>query len=407
MDGSLIYRKTRRGAAELSNTHGGHVATPSRRVLIVLDGRRTVEELTELFGAEAVEHALAELEAQGLARLTDPESDGDTTQQVAMLDGYNYPPQPSQPDLALPDAKPRRRGLIWIALALPALAIAGGYWIVTNANRPADAPRDAAVAARPAGAAQTPSAAGPVAQDALDPGEPSTGSPADGPRELPLSGLPPVIITKASATVVAPAGAAPEAPPARRAPERAVAQVETVPAPPPAPETALPKTVAAADPPAQAPQNRPRETPAAAPTVAPPASAAATKVDAGQAERIALRAPAAEPAASETAAPAAPPPVQLAAVAPTPLPATEPITLHPRKRDPPQFPRRALRAKIDEGHVMARIWVTPEGKVDQVDILKATPPRIFDDEVRRALSAWTFDPPGQAVNKTVELTFKP
>jgi protein TonB len=401
MDGSLIYRKTRRGAAELSNTHGGHVATPSRRVLIVLDGRRTVEELTELFGAEAVEQALAELEAQGLARLTDPESDSDTTQQVAMLDGYSYPPrQPSEPDLALPDVKPQRRGLIWIALALPALAIAGGYWIVTNANRPADAPRDAAVAARPAGPAHTPSAAGPVAQDALDPGEPSTGSPTDGPRELPLSGLTPVIITKASATVVAPAGAGPEAPLARRASERAVAQVETVPAPPPAPEVA-PKTVAAADSPArpEAPQNRPRETP-----VAP---ATATKLDTGQAERVALRVPAAEPAAPETAAPAAPPPVQLAAVAPTPLPATEPITLHPRNRDPPQFPRRALRAKIDEGYVMARIWVTPEGKVDQVDIVKATPPRVFDDEVRRALSAWTFDPPGQAVNKTVELTFKP
>jgi TonB family protein len=403
MDGSLIYRKTRRGAAELSITHGGHVATPSRRVLIVLDGRRTVDELTELFGAEVVEQALAELEAQGLARLSDPEGDSQTTQQVAMLDGYSYPPlHPSEAELALPDVKPRRRGgLAWIALALPALAIAGGYWIVTNANRPADAPRHAAAA--------QPAAPGAVAQDVLEPGEPSTGSPAEGPRELPLSGLPPVIITKASATVVAPAGAAPEAPSARHASERlAVAQVEAAPAPPPAPEAA-PKTVAAADPPArqEAPQNRPRETPAAAPTVAPPAPAVATKVDTAQAERVALRAPAAEPAAPEAAAPAAPPPLQVAAAAPTLLPANEPVTLHPRKRDPPQFPGRAVRAKVDEGHVLARIWVTPEGKVEQVDIVKATPPRIFDDEVRRALSAWTFDPPGQAVNRTVELTFKP
>jgi outer membrane biosynthesis protein TonB len=32
---------------------------------------------------------------------------------------------------------------------------------------------------------------------------------------------------------------------------------------------------------------------------------------------------------------------------------------------------------------------------------------VFDDEVRRALSLWTYDPPGHAVKTTVELTFKP
>jgi protein TonB len=66
-----------------------------------------------------------------------------------------------------------------------------------------------------------------------------------------------------------------------------------------------------------------------------------------------------------------------------------------------------LRARILDGYVKARVWVTAEGSVEQVDILKATPPRVFDDEVKRALSAWTFDPPGQATDTTVELTFKP
>jgi periplasmic protein TonB len=400
MDGSLIYRKTRRGAAELAVTHGGHVATPSRRVLIVLDGRRTVEELIELFGAETVEHALAELEAQGLARLIDPEG-GNQTTQVDVLTSYAQLPS-IEPELAPINAKPGRRGLVWIALALPALAIGGGYWVVVNGNRPADAPRGAAVAAaRPADPASAPAAPAAPAPDPVEPGEPSANAQSEGPRELPLSGLPPVVVTKASATVA-------EAPPVRRAPERApVTPAEPAPAPAPAPEAA-PKTVAAADPPPkpETPPSRPREAPATAPTAPSPAPVLAPTVEAPQAERVALRVPLAEPLAA-SAAPPAPPPVQVASVAPTPLPATEAITLHPRKQDPPEFPGRAVRARIDEGRVLARIWVTADGKVDQVDILKATPPRIFDDEVRRALSAWTFDPPGQAVNKTVELTFKP
>ncbi len=68
---------------------------------------------------------------------------------------------------------------------------------------------------------------------------------------------------------------------------------------------------------------------------------------------------------------------------------------------------RALRAKILQGQVLARIWVNAEGSVEQVDIVKADPPRIFDDEVKRALSGWTFDPPGRPVDTTIELMFKP
>ena len=56
---------------------------------------------------------------------------------------------------------------------------------------------------------------------------------------------------------------------------------------------------------------------------------------------------------------------------------------------------------------MARIWVDAQGNVEQVKIVKATPPRMFDDEVQRALSKWTFDPPGERVDTTVELDFKP
>ena len=65
-----------------------------------------------------------------------------------------------------------------------------------------------------------------------------------------------------------------------------------------------------------------------------------------------------------------------------------------------------MRDGIVESKVRVRLWVTPEGKVDQVDVLEATPPGVFDDAVRRALSLWTFEPPGHPLDQVVDLTLK-
>jgi len=110
------------------------------------------------------------------------------------------------------------------------------------------------------------------------------------------------------------------------------------------------------------------------------------------------------PATADTPADSTPAPITTAAVQPVPAPAA-PVELHARKHDAPQYPPRAVRAGVTEGHVEARLWVTAEGTVDKVDILHANPPRVFDDEVRRALSQWTFDPPGRALQKRVDLDF--
>jgi protein TonB len=124
----------------------------------------------------------------------------------------------------------------------------------------------------------------------------------------------------------------------------------------------------------------------------------------------------AENSAAQTALPAPapaadPPPVATATEVanndPQSQPASDPVTLRPLRHDPPQIPPQALRRGIVEGHARARLWVTPEGKVDQVDILEATPPRVLDDEVRRVLSLWTYDPPGRPTDDVVELTLKP
>jgi outer membrane biosynthesis protein TonB len=54
-----------------------------------------------------------------------------------------------------------------------------------------------------------------------------------------------------------------------------------------------------------------------------------------------------------------------------------------------------------------RLRVTPEGRVDQIDIVEATPPGVVDDEVRRTLSLRTFEAPARSTDEIVDLTLKP
>ena len=72
----------------------------------------------------------------------------------------------------------------------------------------------------------------------------------------------------------------------------------------------------------------------------------------------------------------------------------------PTVRIEPQYPPRALRAGI-EGLVTVEFTIALDGSVKDVDIVKADPPQIFDNEVLRALKRWKFQP--QTVDgKTVE-----
>jgi protein TonB len=144
------------------------------------------------------------------------------------------------------------------------------------------------------------------------------------------------------------------------------------------------------------------DAPAAEATSSVPSSASERETPAARSVPVAATAPTPPPAAPAASAPVE----QLAALTPPARPKSEPVQLRPRKHDPPEFPGRALRARVLEGHVLAHLWITAEGTVDQVDIVKATPTRVFDEEVKRALSQWTFDPPGRPTETTVELNFK-
>lgn len=143
-------------------------------------------------------------------------------------------------------------------------------------------------------------------------------------------------------------------------------------------QPAPPKTAIVASPP-EPPKAAP--TPAPAPIEPPKPAPAETK------------AAAAPPPATPAPAPVAPPKVAVAAPPTDVKPA--PAKAAPREprlvaRVEPDFPPEAVRAGITSGTVKARMTLDGAGQVTRVDIVEATPRRVFDKAVMRALSQWRF-----------------
>ena len=76
------------------------------------------------------------------------------------------------------------------------------------------------------------------------------------------------------------------------------------------------------------------------------------------------------------------------------------------ERVQPEFPREADRAGVNDGKVKARMTIDASGEVTRVEVLEATPRRIFDREVVRALSQWRFAKGSEARAMEVELDFR-
>jgi len=361
LDASGVYRKSGLGAARLAAPHSDALLPRERNLLILLDGRRTVSELSELLGAENVRRLMPTLLAKGFARRVDPRPDADWDNAITQL-------YVDRPDRTLPAARaraPRADGhsLAWAAL-LFVLSIGFAGWFAHDYRSRAEVLyRLVRVPAIEVGAA--PSAARGTIAGALGAGRPEPVAQAS---VTPISRLPAAVVSTPAAA--APGRVPPHvAPRQRQAGARTDAHTQSPPAAaaagPQAAEPALAQIVAGA--PAT-------EVAAASPAPDPPAAAPATQV--------ALQAPPAPPAA-EAAAPLA------------------------LRRDPPRIPEQAARGGLAEGHAQVRLWITPEGKVDQVDILQAQPAGVFEDEVRRALSLWSFDPPGHPLDQVMDLTLKP
>ena len=65
VDGTLVYSKTPRGIAEIS-LRSAQLPMRTRRVLIMVDGKRTVDDLSILAKPGEIESAIASLESGGL-----------------------------------------------------------------------------------------------------------------------------------------------------------------------------------------------------------------------------------------------------------------------------------------------------------------------------------------------------
>jgi protein TonB len=57
----------------------------------------------------------------------------------------------------------------------------------------------------------------------------------------------------------------------------------------------------------------------------------------------------------------------------------------------PEFPREAVMAGIEKGVVKARMTIDVTGEVTRVEVLDATPRRVFDRAVVKTLSQWRFN----------------
>jgi protein TonB len=76
------------------------------------------------------------------------------------------------------------------------------------------------------------------------------------------------------------------------------------------------------------------------------------------------------------------------------------------QRVEPEFPREAIQAGAAKGVVRARMTLDGSGEVTRVEILDASPRRLFDRAVVKALSQWRFDSGKDRRNVEIDIEFK-
>jgi TonB family protein len=432
-----VYGKTAAGSQALGAARGA-LSSSSRQLLILIDGHRTLGELQQMFPGDTFAAALDTLESQGLIECLrhipdegtdvhgDPAVTGeraagaagdaafefaarassapDATQGAAAAEEAGAPttqmpaaagraerrkrprtPLPIEMPLAeasLPpiaegvgaelDNEGGGRGMLPIVLggivvfaAIGGVLFASGGLGLFGSTRPDAPPATTIVPAAPAQPAEPAAEANGGANGAANTGANS-----------------------ASAT---PAASATTPNPARGAPP--VDVTAAVPPPPVAPETVTTQTNPAAAPSAaDAAQVNPIDaaaapSKAAAPKTAPPAPDKPTARNAAKPLKIAPPAP----SAANDAAPMAP----------------KAPSLHVRNQVMPQLPKLALNLGIASGHVVVLLHVNPDGTVERVELVSATPPQVYDAAMERAFQQWTFDPLGIPGRMTVEIEVRP
>jgi TonB family protein len=348
-----VYGKTNSGASALSSTRGA-LSSSARQLLILIDGQRSVGDLTSIFGGEALDRSLALLESEGYVEIVRhfPE-----TEDSPAVDGgaFALEQAPSEPT----NAAPRRSSTVPVVLA-GLIAIMGIIWLF----------------AHEVGVTQSPKvSAAPLAAPAASMPGPPRPAPAD-----------------ADEVIAAPKLTAPEPMPlpVSAEPKRSPVHAKQDPASDSKPIPALEQR-AGESPPARD----------AAPATSRPAPANANPAPGTLA--VPAAATAAQPPSAQSGNVAAPPAV--ANERPAPAPAPTPV-LHVRDQVTPQIPKLAKALGINSGHVVVVLHVTAKGTVERVELVSATPPEVYDQDMEQVFGKWTFDP-GQPGRMTVEVDLRP
>lgn len=77
------------------------------------------------------------------------------------------------------------------------------------------------------------------------------------------------------------------------------------------------------------------------------------------------------------------------------------------KKVPPEFPEEAMRKKVTEGVIKAKVTVDGAGNVIDVEVLEATPAKakVFNQATIDALSKWKFEATGKQQTGEIKLVF--
>ncbi len=76
------------------------------------------------------------------------------------------------------------------------------------------------------------------------------------------------------------------------------------------------------------------------------------------------------------------------------------------KKVPPEFPAEAVRKNITAGTVRAKLFIAPDGKVSEVEVVEAEPKRVFDRAATDALREWRFKGNGDKQTHELKLVFR-
>jgi hypothetical protein len=106
MDGTLIYAKTPKGVAEVG-ARGAQLSMVARRVLIMMDGKRTVDDLSVYVRAGEIGAIITQLESEGLA-----EKAGEGAATTVAPPAIDEPAPPQAPTAAPPAPEERDLGPI-------------------------------------------------------------------------------------------------------------------------------------------------------------------------------------------------------------------------------------------------------------------------------------------------------